>query len=304
MGGLRKYLPITYFTMLVGALANAGFPPFAGFFSKDTIIEAIHASHTPGASIAYVAALLGVFVGALYSFRLVFFAFHGKERFNVPAAHVGQADHDAHDDHHHHGFAPGEKPHEASWVVWLPLILLAIPSVVIGAMLIEPMLYGGYFDGAIKVSETMRELKEEFHGVSNMILHGFLSLPFWFAFAGAVTAWYGYIIKPELPAVIRAKAHFFVNILEQKYGFDRFNDWFFASGARRLGAALWKFGDVTIIDGFFVNGTAKVIGWGSSVMRRLQSGFLYTYAFTMIIGVFGLLTMVFVKLVFPQWLIL
>ena len=310
MGGLRKYLPITYFTMLIGALANAGFPPFAGFFSKDTIIEAIHVSHTPGASIAYVAALLGVFVGALYSFRLVFFAFHGKERFNVPAAHaahaahVGQADHGAHDDHHHHGFAPGEKPHEASWVVWLPLILLAIPSVVIGAMLIEPMLYGGYFDGAIKVSETMRELKEEFHGVSNMILHGFLSLPFWFAFAGAATAWYGYIIKPELPAVIRAKAHFFVNILEQKYGFDRFNDWFFASGARKLGAALWKFGDVTIIDGFFVNGTAKVIGWASSVMRRLQSGFLYTYAFTMIIGVFGLLTMVFVKLVFPQWLIL
>ena len=294
MGGLRKYLPITYFTVLIGALANAGFPPFAGFFSKDTIIEAIHVSHTPGALIAYIAALLGVFVGALYSFRLVFFAFHGEERFGKVDHHALNS-HDAHDDHHH-GLAPGEKPHETPWVVTLPLILLAIPSVVIGAMLIEPMLYGGYFDGAIKVSETMRELKEEFHGVGAMILHGMMALPFWFAVAGATTAWYCYILKPELPAKIRAKFALPVKILEEKYGFDRFNDWFFASGARKLGAALWKFGDVTIIDGFFVNGTAKVIGWGSGVIRKVQTGFVYTYAFTMIIGVFGLLTIVFLKL--------
>ena len=294
MGGLRKYLPITYFTVLIGALANAGFPPFAGFFSKDTIIEAIHASHTPGAWIAYIAALLGVFVGALYSFRLVFFAFHGEERFGKIDRHAHDS-HDAHDDHHH-GLAPGEKPHETPWVVTLPLILLAIPSVVIGAMLIEPMLYGGFFDGAIKTSETMRELKEEFHGVAAMILHGMTALPFWFAVAGAATAWYCYILKPELPAKIRAKFALPVKILEEKYGFDRFNDWFFASGARKLGAALWKFGDVTIIDGFFVNGTAKVIGWGSGVIRKVQTGFVYTYAFTMIIGVFGLLTIVFLKL--------
>ncbi len=294
MGGLRKYLPITYFTVLIGALANAGFPPFAGFFSKDTIIDAIKLSHTPGHSIAYIAALLGVFIGALYSFRLVFFAFHGEERFGK-IDHHAQDSHDAHDEHHH-GLAPGEKPHETPWVVTLPLILLAIPSVVIGALLIEPMLYGGFFDSAIKTSETMRELKAEFHGVSAMIWHGMMALPFWFAVGGAATAWYCYILKPELPAKIRAAFALPVKILEEKYGFDRFNDWFFASGARKLGAALWKFGDVTIIDGFFVNGTAKVIGWGSGVIRKVQTGFVYTYAFTMIIGVFGLLTIVFFKL--------
>ncbi len=295
MGGLRKYLPITYFTVLIGALANAGFPPFAGFFSKDSIIEAIHASHTPGAGIAYIAALLGVFVGALYSFRLVFFAFHGKERFGHDNHHA-HAKHDAHDDHDHHGLAPGEKPHETPWVVTLPLILLAIPSVFIGGLLIEPMLYGSFFDGAIAASETMKELKTEFHGAGAMILHGLKSLPFWFALAGAVTAWVCYILKPELPAKIRAAFALPVRILEDKYGFDRFNDFFFASGARRLGGALWKFGDVTIIDGFFVNGTAKLIGWFSGVTRKLQTGFVYSYAFTMIIGVFGLLTILFLKL--------
>ena len=300
MGGLRKYLPITYFTVLIGALANAGFPPFAGFFSKDTIIEAIHASHTPSAGIAYIAALLGVYVGALYSFRLVFFAFHGKERFGHGAGHdTANAEapaHDAHIDHKHHGLAPGEKPHETPWVVTLPLILLAIPSVAIGGLLIEPMLYGNFFDGAIKVSETMRELKDEFHGAGAMMLHGFKSLPFWFAVAGALTAWVCYILKPELPAKIRATFALPVRILEDKYGFDRFNDWFFARGARKLGGALWKFGDVTIIDGFFVNGTAKLIGWFSGVARKLQTGFVYSYAFTMIIGVFGLLTILFLKL--------
>ena len=290
MGGLRKYLPITYFTMLIGALANAGFPPFAGFFSKDTIIDAIHLSHTPGHSIAYIAALLGVFIGALYSFRLVFFAFHGEERF-------GKDHHHAHDTHdHHHGLAAGEKPHETPWVVTLPLILLAIPSIAIGGWLIEPMLYGGYFDGAIKVSETMRELKEEFPGVGAMMLHALQTLPFWFAVAGAATAWYCYIINPELPGKIRTMFALPVKILEEKYYFDRFNDWFFASGARKLGAALWKFGDVTIIDGFFVNGTARVIGWSSGVVRKMQTGYLHTYAFTMIIGVFGLLTILFFKL--------
>ena len=300
MGGLRKYLPITYFTVLIGALANAGFPPFAGFFSKDTIIEAIHASHTPGAGIAYIAALLGVYVGALYSFRLVFFTFHGKERYGHDADHdIASAKthtHDAHDDHEHHGLAPGEKPHETPWVVTLPLILLAIPSVAIGGFLIEPMLYGNFFDGAIKVSETMRELKDEFHGAGAMMLHGLKSLPFWFAVAGALTAWVCYILRPELPAKIRATFALPVRILEDKYGFDRFNDWFFARGARKLGGALWKFGDVTIIDGFFVNGTAKLIGWFSGVTRKLQTGFVYSYAFTMIIGVFGLLTILFLKL--------
>ena len=293
MGGLRKYLPITYFTVLIGALANAGFPPFAGFFSKDTIIEAIHASTTPGAKIAYIAALLGVFIGALYSFRLVFFAFHGEERFGKAHDHGHDRDH-AHDEHH--GLAPGEKPHESPWVVTLPLILLAIPSVVIGWITIKPMLYGGFFDGAIKMSTTMEELTKDFHGAWAMVVHGLTGLPFWFAVAGAATAWVCYILRPELPGRIRAKAGFLVTILEEKYGFDRFNDWFFAGGLRGLGGGLWKFGDVKVIDGFFVNGTANMVGWFSTKVRRIQTGFLYTYAFTMIIGVFGLLTILFLKL--------
>ncbi len=301
MGGLRKYMPITYFTMLIGALANAGFPPFAGFFSKDSIIEAIHASHTPGHTIAYLAALGAVFVGGLYSFRLVFYAFHGKERFGADAHH-GDAHADSHadahakDDHEHHGLAHGEKPHESPWVVTLPLIFLAIPSVVIGYFTIEPMLYGSFFGDAIKATETMTELKNKFHGATAMMLHGLTALPFWLALAGAATAWYCYVANPELPAKIRSKLSFFVNILEQKYGFDRFNDWFFASGALKMGLGLWKFGDVTIIDGIMVNGTAKLIGWFSGVARKVQTGHVYTYAFTMILGVFGFLSLVFLKL--------
>ena len=293
MGGLRKYMPITYFTMLIGALANAGFPPFAGFFSKDTIIEAIHASHTPGHSIAYLAALGGVFVGALYSFRLVFYAFHGEERFAHAHAHDKHA---AHDDHAHHGLAHGEKPHETAWVVTVPLILLAIPSVAIGWMTIEPMLYGGFFGDAIKATETMAELKQEFHGASAMMMHGLTSLPFWLALAGAGTAWYCYILRPELPAKIRATLSLPVKILEEKYGFDRFNDWFFAGGARKVAQGLWQFGDVTIIDGIMVNGTARLIGWFSGVARNVQTGYVYTYAFTMIFGVFVALTLVYMKL--------
>ena len=303
MGGLRKYMPITYFTMLIGALANAGFPPFAGFFSKDSIIEAIHASTTPGHAIAYMAALGGVFVGGLYSFRLIFFAFHGKERFGHDAHHDHGHDHkdvhaDAHakDDHEHHGLAPGQKPHESPWVVTLPLILLAIPSVAIGYMMIEPMLYGNYFGDAIKTTETMAALKKEFHGAWAMMLHGLTATPFWLALAGAATAWFCYIAKPELPGKIRAAFALPVKILEEKYGFDRFNDWFFAAGARKLGHGLWKFGDVTIIDGIMVNGTAKLIGWFSGVARKVQTGYVYTYAFTMIIGVFAFLTLVFFKL--------
>ena len=298
MGGLRKYMPITYITVLIGALANAGFPPFAGFFSKDTIIEAIHASQTPGARIAYFAALAGVFIGALYSFRLVFFAFHGKERFGQAAHGHGHDDHAAakHDDHEHHGLAPGQKPHESPWVVTLPLILLAIPSAVIGWMTIEPMLYGGYFGSAIASTATMAELKQGFHGAWGMVKHGLMTPPFWLAVAGAATAWYCYILKPEVPAKIRAAFALPVKILEEKYFLDRFNDWFFASGARKVGQGLWKFGDVTIIDGIMVNGTANLIGWFSGFARKAQSGYLYTYAFTMIIGVFAFLTLVYIKL--------
>jgi NADH-quinone oxidoreductase subunit L len=294
MGGLRKYMPITYFTVLVGALANAGLPPFAGFFSKDSIIEALHLSTTPGAHFAYWLALAGVFVGGFYSFRLVFFAFHGKERF---ASHDGhgepahEGDHaaaHAEAGHGHHG-----KPHESPWVVTLPLVLLAIPSVAIGWLAIGPMLYGEWFGAAIVPTATMAEMAGHFHGAGAMALHALASPPFWLAAGGAATAWYLYIVRPDLPAVIKAKSGFLATVLERKYGFDDFNDWFFAGGARRLGQGLWMWGDRTIIDGIMVNGTAKAIGWFAGVARRAQTGFIYHYAFTMIIGVFGLLTWMF-----------
>ncbi len=220
MGGLRKYMPITYLTMLIGALANAGLPPFAGFFSKDSILEAVHLSHTPGAGFAYLMVLMGVFVGGLYSFRLIFYTFHGRERFG------------AHDAGHAvatgHGHAAGHShaPQESPWVVTLPLVLLAIPSVAAG-WTIGTVLYGGYFGSAIFIApqhEGLAEMAKEFHGVIGMMLHGLTTLPFWFALAGATTAWYLYIVRPELPAVLRQKAGVLVTILEEKYGFDRFND--------------------------------------------------------------------------------
>ena len=286
MGGLRKYLPITYLTMLIGAWANAGLPPFAGFFSKDTIIEAVHAAYTagvPGATFALFAALGAVFAGGFYSFRLVFYAFHGKERFDIHG-------HDAHghDDHGH-----GGTPHESPLVVTIPLILLAIPSVCAG-WLLGTVVFGDYFGASIFIApehEGIAKLAEEFHGIVPMILHSFTTLPFALALAGAGSAFYLYIVNPELPAVLRRKLGFIVRILDDKYGFDRFNDWFFAGGARGLGGALWKIGDIAIIDGFFVNGSARVIGWGSTVIRQFQSGYIYHYAFAMIIGILLLLSL-------------
>ncbi|MBE0612259.1 MAG: NADH-quinone oxidoreductase subunit L [Burkholderiales bacterium] len=305
MGGLRKYMPITYITMLIGAFANAGLPPFAGFFSKDSIIEAVHMSHTPGAGFAYLMVLMGVFVGGLYSFRLIFYTFHGKERFGAHAdAHGHDAHAGAHDEHGHdaakddHGHDTGHghvAPHETPAVVTVPLILLAIPSIAAG-WFIGTILYGGYFGSAIFIApehEALAEMAHEFHGVIGMMLHAVTTVPFWFALSGAATAWYLYIVKPELPGVLREKFSFIVNILMEKYGFDRFNDWFFAGGARAIGGGLWKIGDVAIIDGFMVNGTARVVGWIAGLVRLFQSGYIYHYAFTMIIGVFVLLTLWF-----------
>ena len=288
MGGLRKYLPITYLTVLIGALANAGFPPFAGFFSKDSIVEAVHeayAAGVPGAAFAYLAALGAVFVGGFYSFRLVFFAFHGKERFDTHA-HDAHG-HDAHDEHGHGGV-----PHESPWVVTLPLILLAIPSVCAG-WVIGDFVFGDYFGSSIYIAEGhegVKKMAEEFHGVLPMVLHGLTALPFWLALAGAAIAWFIYIVRPDLPPVLRAKWGVLVTILEEKYGFDRFNDWFFAGGARLLGNGLWKIGDVLLIDGLFVNGSARLVGWSSTVIRKLQSGYIYHYAFAMIIGILLLMS--------------
>ncbi|MBU1236216.1 MAG: NADH-quinone oxidoreductase subunit L [Gammaproteobacteria bacterium] len=287
MGGLRKYMPITYLTVLIGALANAGLPPFAGFFSKDSIIEAVQLAHIPGATFAYIALLAGVFVGGFYSFRLVFFAFHGEERFRHAGGHHG--DHGA-PGHGHHA-----EPHESPKVVTIPLILLAIPAIASG-WVIGPMLFGGYFGEAIFIGENhhaLAHMREEFHGVVPMILHGLTALPFWLAISGAATAWFLYIKRPDLPTVIKSRFATIAMILEEKYGFDRFNDWFFAGGVRAVGRGLWKAGDQTIIDGFAVNGSARSVGRFAGVVRLLQSGHLYQYAFSMILGLFVLMTLWF-----------
>ena len=285
MGGLRKYMPITYFTAVVGSLALAGIPPFAGFFSKDAIIEAVHLSRIPGHGYAYFAVMAGVFITAFYSFRMLFLAFHGKERFDT----AGHDDHHAQPaDDHAHG-----PPHESPWVVTVPLILLAIPSVFAGWQFIEPMLFRDFFGQSIVVLEkhaVLAELGREWHGIGAFIAHGVVSLPFWLAVAGIATAWYCYLVNPALPERIRKRAGGLYTLLANKYYFDEFNEWFFARGARKLGAIASNVGDRTIIDGFFVNGSAKLVGWTSSLLRHVQSGYVYHYAFTMIIGVFALLT--------------
>ena len=295
MGGLRKYMPITWITSLLGSLALIGTPLFSGFYSKDSIIEAVHASHLPGAGFANFAVLAGVFVTAFYSFRMYFLVFHGKERF-------GQAHHDHHGDHHdeepsddhHHGLAPGQKPHESPWVVTLPLLLLAIPSVIIGYLTIEPLLYGDFFKDAIFIDlekhPAMEELAQEFHGAMGMASHALTSLPFLLALAGVVTSYVFYMIAPAIPAAIRRVASPIYTILENKYFMDAFNEHVIAAGARLLGKGLWKGGDQGIIDGAVINGSAKAVGGIAGVVRLVQTGYLYWYALVMILGVFGLMT--------------
>ena len=270
MGGLWKHMPWTYGTVLIGAIASVGVPGFAGFFSKDAIIEAVQLSKTPFAGFAWLAVTACVFVTAFYTFRLVFYAFHGKERFES------------------HDHAPRESPA----VVTVPLVLLAIPSISAG-WLIGPVLFGGYFGGSIAIAPShpgLREMAGEFHGVLPMMAHAVRTIPFWLTAAGIAAAWYLYILEPELHASLRKKAGVLVTVLEEKYGFDRFYDWFFAGGVRRFGNALWRFGDVTVIDGLMVNGSASLIGWFAGLVRLVQSGFIYHYAFFMIIGVSMLLT--------------
>ena len=301
MGGLRKYMPITYWTAVIGSLALAGIPPFAGFFSKDAIIEAVHFSNVPGHGYAYFAVTAGVFVTAFYSFRMLFLAFHGKERFGEAATARTDPREHAHDASHeagaepdaHPGLGDGGTPKESPWVITVPLILLAIPSVYAGFAYIEPMLFGGYFGDSIVVAEShgaMAELKEEWRGVIPFIEHGLLSLPFLLAIAGIVAAWYCYLVNPTVPERIKRSAGALYTLLDNKYYFDRFNDWFFAGGFRRIGAFLSNVGDRSIIDGFFVNGAAKTIALASALLRQMQSGYVYHYAFTMIVGLFALLS--------------
>ncbi len=297
MGGLRKYMPITWITFLVGSLALIGTPFLSGFYSKDSIIEAVGLSHLAGSGFAYFAVVAGVFVTAFYSFRLYFLVFHGKERFPLHDSHAHDdhahedlgSDNASHDDHGH-----GGKPHESPWVVTVPLILLAIPSLVIGYFTIQPMLFGDYFKDAIYINAVahpaMAELHEEFHGAFAMAVHGLTTLPFWLAFSGVALSWFFYMKRPDIPAAIKERFSLVYTILENKYGFDIFNDWFFAGGSRKLGNLLWRYGDVKLIDGFFVNGAARTVGWFSRLIRHFQSGYIYHYAFAMIIGVFALIT--------------
>jgi NADH-quinone oxidoreductase subunit L len=320
MGGLRKYMKVTWITSLLGSLALIGFPFFSGFYSKDSIIEAVQESHRWGSGYAYFCVIAGVFVTAFYSFRMYFLVFHGEERFgkahNRHDAHVAPAHDDGHSmaaytdgdheheasaahaeeesDEHHHGLAPGEKPHESPWVVTLPLVLLAIPSVLIGFFTIQPMLYGDWFKGAVTVLEqhdVLGEMGHKFQGAASMGLH--LGLPFILAMAGVALSWFFYLKRPDIPAAIQRRFSGLYVLLDNKYYFDRFNEIVFAGGARMLGRIFWKAGDQTLIDGLAVNGTAGLVGGISQLTRALQSGFVYHYAFWIISGVAVLLVWMF-----------
>jgi NADH-quinone oxidoreductase subunit L len=271
MGGLKKYMPITYWTAFIGTIALIAVPGTSGFFSKDALIEAVHESHLTMAPYAYWCVLLGVFVTAFYSFRLVFMTFHGEERFHA-------------DEHH--------KPHESPWVVTVPLILLAIPSLAIGWLTIQPVLFGDYFGGAISVlpaHDVLGQMKEEFHGPALFVLHAFQGAPVYLAALGVLAAWYLYIKRPDLPGQIAERLSAPYKLLANKFYFDEIYQAVFAGGSRGLGTALWRVGDVALIDGAMVNGSARVVGWLSALLRHMQSGYLYHYAFTMIIGLSALL---------------
>lgn len=272
MGGLKKHMPITYITFLIGTLALCAIPPFSGFYSKDSIIDAVHYSQISGASYAYVCVVLGSFVTAFYSFRALFLAFHGEGRM------------DEHTKHH---------LKESPWVVWLPLVLLAIPSVFQGYLMIKPMLYSSdsVLGNSIMVlpqNNVLAQMAEEFHGSFQMILRDLFSLPLWFALLGAFSAWYFYLKRPELPALCAKRFKLLYTILIHKYGFDDFNNWVFVRGGQKTAKLMYK-GDANIIDGFFVNGTGRFIEWFSATSRRMQTGYIYHYAFVMVLGLIVLL---------------
>jgi NADH-quinone oxidoreductase subunit L len=277
MGGLKKYLPITYWTALIGSLALIGFPGSSGFFSKDLLIEAVKDSHWQGQGavywIAYLSVLLGVFITALYSFRMFFLVFHGEERMDAETkSHL----------------------HETPWVVTMPLILLAIPSAIIGWFTAGPILFENYFQDAIVVSnehDVLGHIGETFwHGSLALVQHVYVSPAFWLAFSGAFTAWFLYLKRPDIPAMIKTRLSGLYSLLENKYYFDDLYIKGFATWGRSLGSFLWKRGDEQLIDGFLVNGTARSVGKLAGVMRQLQTGYLYTYAFAMFIGLTMLLS--------------
>lgn len=272
MGGLKSYMPITYLTMIIAALASAGVPGFSGFFSKDAIIEAVHFANIPGAGFAYFCVLATVFVTALYTFRLIFMTFHGKPRM------------DKHTKDH---------LHESPWVVTLPLIVLAVPTIAAG-WFIGPIVFGDYFNNVIHVlpqHDAIVKLGAEFTGIGGMMMHALSTIPFWLSVAGIFTAWFLYNVRTDIPAKIKARCGFLYNLLDRKYYIDELYSWLFAGGSRALGTFLWKYGDIKVIDGFFVNGAARVVALSATVVRQYQTGYIYHYAFTMIVGIFVILTL-------------
>jgi NADH-quinone oxidoreductase subunit L len=281
MGGLGKYMPITAATCWVGALALVGFPFFSGYYSKDAIIEAVGLSHRWGSTYAYWCLLLGAYVTSLYTFRLLFMTFHGKERFrHVHAEHEGHGGHGVHE------------PRENSLVVTLPLIALAIPSVILGYLTVGKVLYGNYFGSAIMVlprHNVLARMARDYHGPFELGLRGFLSVPFALVVAGLVTAWLFVLKRPQWADVAAVKFAWLKRILDQKYYFDWFNEQVLARLARGVGLGLWKIGDQGLIDGALVNGTARSVGGVGGMVRRVQSGYLYSYAFWIVTGLAVLL---------------
>jgi NADH-quinone oxidoreductase subunit L len=290
MGGLRKYMPITWITSLVGSLALIGTPLFSGFYSKDSIIEAVHASTLPGAGFALFAVTAGVFVTAFYSFRMYFLVFHGEERFHHKPF---PGEHDHHDEHDAHGEGSHD-PHESPWVVTAPLILLALPSVFIGYITIGPMLHGEFFKDSIVVDAArhpaMAEIGKQFHGALAMATHSLSTLPLWLAVGGVVTAWWFYLKQPSIPAAIKRTFAPLYKLLDNKYYMDWINEHVLAAGARLLGMGLWKGGDVALIDGVAINGSARAVGAIAQLTRLFQTGYLYFYALVMLLGIFALMT--------------
>ena len=293
MGNLKKYMPITWITMLIGNLALIGTPLFSGFYSKDSIIEAVHASNLTGSGFAYFAVLASVFVTAFYAFRQYFMVFHGKEKWRELPEHHD----DHHGDEHHHGLGKNDNPHESPWVVTVPLILLAIPSVVIGYIAIEPMLYGDFFKDVIYVNHeahpTMTIMAQNFHGALGMVSHSLVTPVLYLAIAGVVTAWYLYVKAPHLPAKIAATFSPVYKLLDNKYYLDVIYFNVFAKGSRALGTFFWKIGDTLIIDNGIVNGSAKLVGAVAAQVRKMQTGFIYTYAAAMVFGVLVLIVAFF-----------
>jgi len=272
MGGLKQYMPITYWTMFIAALASAGVPGFSGFFSKDAIIEAVHYANVPGAQFAYFCVLSTVFVTALYTFRLIFMTFHGQPRM------------DSHTKEH---------LHESPWVVTVPLIVLAVPTVVSG-WFIGSIVFGDYFAAAVHISsshDAIERLRAEFTGIGGMMVHALSTAPFWLSVAGIFTAWFLYRARTEIPEKIKQAMYPLYVLLDRKYYIDELYSWLFAGGTRTLGTVLWKYADIKLIDGFVVNGAARLVSLTSSIVRRFQTGYIYHYAFTMIVGIFVILTL-------------